>query len=344
MRAPSPSWVDRLTDWARGLPVPAWAFYPLLGVGLAVLPLLALYMGGIRPPRAILIYFFLSAFSISYMLALIHHLDDWGAAALARFRPVLTVSAAGYERLRRELTALPARPAWVVTLLGAVYAVGAPLIYAGSQVYPAVSGLPFLAAGLDVAYRVLVSAVAAVLVYHTLHQLRAVSRIYTRHTRINLLQLGPLYALSNLAAGTAIGISVPTSLWFWLNASVAGHLAPADVFPMLLFSAMIVVTFIWPLMGAHRLLAREKQRLLGEVARRIERIMTVLHERVDQGGLDDASGSIKNTLDGLVAEQSLIAKLPTWPWRAETASGVAAALLLPILIYVIQRLLQRIGI
>ena len=40
----------------------------------------------------------------------------------------------------------------------------------------------------------LIYVLVGVLVYHTLHQLRTVDVIYTKHTRINLFQQGPLYA------------------------------------------------------------------------------------------------------------------------------------------------------
>ena len=44
-----------------------------------------------------------------------------------------------------------------------------------------------------------------------------------------LFQIGPLYALSNLAARTAIGISVPTYLWFWLNFASPSGLSLSDI-------------------------------------------------------------------------------------------------------------------
>jgi hypothetical protein len=197
---------------------------------------------------------------------------------------------------------------------------------------------------MDIVYRVLHFWLAALLAYHTIHQLRTVSLIYTNYTRINLFQLGPLYALSILAARTAIGISVPTYLWFRLTTSASSDLSTPDIFLSVFFGAIVILTFIWPLLGAHRLLEREKQRVLDDIAARVEKTMTALHGMIDRDDLGEQRGVFKDTLDGLVIEQGIVKKLPTWPWRPETVSGVGAAFLAPIIIWLIQRLLERIGI
>ena len=42
-------------------------------------------------------------------------------------------------------------------------------------------------------------------------------------------------------------------------------------------------------------------------------------------------------------EQGAIRKLRTWPWRTETASGVGMAYLLPLIVWITQRLLTRLA-
>ena len=46
-------------------------------------------------------------------------------------------------------------------------------------------------------------------------------------------------------------------------------------------------------------------------------------------------------LAGLEIERNMIAAMPTWPWQPETFRWVLAAMILPGLIWVIHRLLQR---
>src|SRR4030066_251709 len=63
--------------------------------------------------------------------------------------------------------------------------------------------------------------------------------------------------------------------------------------------------------------------------------------RVSSGRPDDTRGALRNTLDALVIEQGVIQKLRTWPWQTEAISSVVAAFLVPMIVWVIQRLLQR---
>jgi hypothetical protein len=339
-----PSWVDQLNEWIGQRRLPSWMTYLTLGAGLVLVAWLVLRASGITTTGTFLRYYALSGLGQAYLLGLIRHLDHSAQAALARFRPVMTVDEAGYERLRYELTTMPAGPALIAFGLGAAYAIGSLLVSATVGLDPSRKSSPPLVIALLVVHSVLASSLAALLVYHTIHQLRTVSRIYTEHTRINLFQVGPLYALSNLAARTAIGISGPTYLWFWLNFASPSGLSLSDILLAAFFSTIIVVTFVWPLLGAHRLLDREKQRLRDEVARRIEVTMAALHGHIDTGQPDDTRGALKNTLDALVIEQGVIQKLRTWPWQTEAISSVAAAFLVPMIVWVIQRLLQRLGV
>jgi hypothetical protein len=182
-----------------------------------------------------------------------------------------------------------------------------------------------------------------VLVYHTLHQLQMVNLIYTKHTRINLFKLGPLYDLSGLTARTTLGIGIPTYIWFQANALSTMGPTLYNFVQTIFLGILLLVTFISPLWGAHRLLEREKQRLEDEVSQRIEATIAVLHERVDNQELEER-GVLKDTLEGLVTEQNVIRKLRTWPWRTETVSGLGLAFLLPIIIWVVQRILERLGL
>jgi hypothetical protein len=181
------------------------------------------------------------------------------------------------------------------------------------------------------------------LVYHTLHQLRMVNAIYTEHTRINLFQRGPLYTLSGLTARTAIGIGIPTYAWFQANSASAPGTSAYDIIQTVFLSIVMIVTFIWPLVGAHNLLEREKQQLQDEVGRRMEAALSTLHRQVDSGEPGER-GALKETLDLLMTEQGVIDKLRTWPWQTGTVSGLGVAFLVPVLIWIVQRVLERLGI
>ncbi len=334
-----------MTEWVGRLPLPAWLFYLLLALLFEGAAIGALALDGILNAPHALIYYTWLAVPLAYLLGLVHYLDDWAASALARYRPVLAVDEAGYDRLRYQLTTLPARPAAAVAALGALYGIGKLALAFLQKANPNLDAVHPAVVAMEIALTILSYVAAATVIYHTFHQLGTVSVIYTEHTRINLFQLGPLYALSSLAARGAIGIGIVTYLWLPPPASMMPNqtLGMADFLPTTLLIAVILVTFIWPLWGAHRLLQREKQRLQDEVGGRLAATMTELNGMIDRGELENRE-SLVSTLDGLKTAQEVIDKLRTWPWRVGTISGVAAAILAPILIWLIQRLLERLGV
>ena len=51
--------------------------------------------------------------------------------------------------------------------------------------------------------------------------------------------------------------------------------------------------------------------------------------------------ALQKTLNTLVIEREALAKLPTWPWRPGTFTGVTSAILLPSFLLIVQMLIQR---
>ena len=103
-----------------------------------------------------------------------------------------------------------------------------------------------------------------VLIYHTLHQLMVVRQIYQR-AHVNVFNLGPLYAFSDLSARTAIGILALAYSWY---ATVPQYFSEqTGAVTGLLLLVITILTFIWPLVGVHNLLVEEKERLLADCAR-----------------------------------------------------------------------------
>ena len=110
----------------------------------------------------------------------------------------------------------------------------------------------------------------------------------------------------------------------------------------IVFVLIVLGTFVWPLWGAHRLLQEVKTRRKSEIARRMEAVTDEVHHRVDTHDLQGAD-ALKDTLDGLIAERGVLDKVSTWPWEPETARAVVTALVLPVVLWVITRVLERLG-
>lgn len=89
------------------------------------------------------------------------------------------------------------------------------------------------------------------------------------------------------------------------------------------------------------MLVREKERQLDQTAVRLKTGLADLHRRVDQGRLarmDDLHKAVAT----LEIERAALVRIPTWPWEPGTIRGLAAAVFLPIALWLIQFALQRV--
>lgn len=191
-----------------------------------------------------------------------------------------------------------------------------------------------------VALLILQNAVSGVLAYHTVHQLALISRIYTLHARINIYQLQPLYALSLPGAFTGMGIILYTYMWFATSASVSLAIGPGEIGLTVSFAAIAGATFTLPLLGAHRRLVAEKNRRLAQASSLFEVLAEELIRELDDrrlGKMDHLSKALAN----LEIVQSGLRRIPTWPWQVGAIRGLLAALLLPVVVWIIQFLLGR---
>ena len=98
---------------------------------------------------------------------------------------------------------------------------------------------------------------------------------------------------------------------------------------------LAIGVFLWPLLGIHGLLQKEKRVLVVELGRRMKATLAELHRRLDRNELDDLE-KLKLSVDCLIAEQSVLDRLSTWPWSAQTPTLLATAIVLPLVLYLLQ--------
>jgi hypothetical protein len=345
-----PSWVDRLNGWVSRLPIPAWVFYLVAWLLLAIFESATRWLDGVQPVGEIWQVNFFYTFYGIYFLAAIHYLDAWAAKSFETFRQTLEVDRAGQYRLQYSLTTMPARAVWVLTAatsLGFLFFIK-PVIYPlwevmGFEHSSLISSAP------DLLIFYFNAIAVVVFVYHTIRQLRWVSRIHESATRIDLFQARPLYALSGLTARTA-GILLLVGMVIQQQTSSHGVfttdpyvLQVGTVFPivsMVLYSVLAAASFLLPLQGLHQVLVREKERLQAEASSRLQVHLQELHRRIDGRQLEEAD-AIHHLTASLTLERDILAKLPTWPWQSGTLNLILTAVLFPILLFVVQQLLQR---
>ncbi len=331
------SWVDHIIRGVNRLPFPPLVFY----IGLFALVVFLVYLsywvdgslpfGNLNIPFPIPLLPFYSVMS----LAAVHYTDTVALRSFEKFLPALGKDEVETAHLRHILTTTPQRPALLMAAIGAVFII--PTIYFSAEVR-AMSSLKFSFI-LAVIIAILGFSLTAVLLYHTVRQLRLVSYIHSTATKINLMQLAPVYAFSSLSAQT--GLIFLLVLWFDLLFIPETYTNPALIaLNVIGLGLLAIACFILPLLGMHQRLVIEKQHRLAEVNRRIQESTRLLYERMDGNDLHDAD-ALNKAIGSLITTHDFLMKIPTWPWRPETFTLFFSALTLPIVVYIIQSLLKN---
>jgi hypothetical protein len=340
----TPSWVDWLTRQIDRLPGSPWLVYVAVWLILFLFDeILRIAAGKPAVPSWFIIVFYAS---IPYTVALIHWLDHQAGAALRTFSPALSCDEVGYRALHYRLTTIPASYSWLATALGLIIGI----LYV--QAIPLEQQIAFMRFDLNSPTSiaqlqfvlgqlvgVFINVVIANLLLHTWHQLRIVAMIYREYTQVNLLKQQPLYAFANLSASTAIGILILTYTWTFASLLVLEN--PIMLTWAIVFSVICFLTFITPLLGIHNLLNEHKSTLLAEINARLQQVTTNAHQTMDAAQTTDIDPLYK-MLQTIDLEYQIIQRIPTWPWSPEVPRTVLAALLFPILLWLIQWVLDRV--
>lgn len=328
-----PSWIDRLVRWINQLPVPAFLLYSALLAFLWVLVNAARWLEGSSEIGSLDAPYAFAAFYPVWALASLHYLDLTAGHAFDYFRPALGKSPEEAKRLCYELTTIPMRDALLVALGGFLFTL---LIWlAASGLRPLMGAGPYFWSvwGLTLAGFIMTGE----LIYHTVRQLRLVSRIHALADNIDLYHYGPLYSFSGLSART--GIVFVLALTYDVAANPETFNNPPLLALNVAILALSVACFILPLQGMHQRIVAAKRRLQWDVDQRLQAVVGHLYTRVDGLDLHDAD-AVNKTIASVVATREYIAKIPTWPWRPETLTAFSSALTLPVLVFLIQMFLK----
>ena len=335
----APSWINRLTWRIEALPAPATVAYLLFAAAAMLISNAQDWIAGTVPfPGLTLQQTYWGALA-AFLLALIPYLDGVATASLEAFEPALKDVEVEVDlaALRYELTVIPARPALMVTGL----AVAATLAgFISDPDGSGIAGYPPLAVALYAAGQSLVLSLLFLLMYHTLRQLRAVARIHAMPAQVSLFRPAPLYAFSQLTVRTAIAFVAIVSTTVLVNASTLQNSPAVITVPFLVGGITVALAaFVLPLQGMHRRISHEKRELEWQAGRRIVAATAEIHRAIDDHDHSGADG-LNKLLGSLIAEREMLARLPTWPWQPGAVGALVTAIVLPIVIFVVTRLLQ----
>jgi hypothetical protein len=333
------SWVNRITGFVdrSRLPGPLW--YVIGGlIGITLFTLNDWLTLG-RPREAAGPFHIVLALGPAYTLGLIHLLDVRAGRALERMRPLL-IQPESYLELRRYLTTLPRQATLLASLGGMLVGIVAVIVErvalppAFRPFLPEANARPFVEAWLIFTWFIF-----GALFIHTVHQLRLIDRIYTLHIAIDLDHYQMLFPFSTVSALTAIGLLVIPYAWV---AAVPNLLSdPAGYTFGSLFPIFALISFVWPLIGVHNLIVQAKNRALYENGTMLKDIRERLFEKLSSGPLDGAS-DLHQALSVVRAEREILLHVPTWPWQPGTPRSVVAALLLPLVVWLMQQVLEKV--
>jgi hypothetical protein len=275
-----------------------------------------------------------------YYLASIHYLDDIARDAMERFRPAVEAPMRRVAELEYRLTTMPAKMVWLMTLLGTIEGtLTLAGMASGTLSYPGVAAFASVPATLlEVAIILLIGIFFVIGVYHTVHQLRTVSLLYTELTNVDLFQQGPLHAFARLAAYAAISWIMPQ--YFWLTSGLEAAAFGIALGFLFIIVILGIITFTWPLLGIHQLLAAKKEQLQGMVNKRLQKCLVAFDQALEKGDMAQMD-AINKAIDNAERERRVVEAIPTWPWQPATLRGAVTALLLPLILWVATRVLER---
>lgn len=332
-----PSWIDRLIAWMNQLPIPLWLLYGLSIFIVAIMVNAVFWVDGSVPSGTVDPANTLFSVFVFYWLALYQYLNTVGSQALRTFSPLLEVNEREIERMEYQFATLPRWLGWISIPLG--YGLAVLTIFSEPEPYGEIvpnTVFPYIGDILVMGF--LVSTLVCVIL-RSIRQLRMVGRLHAGASNFNLLKLGPAHAFSSLTARTGIGVLLILIFGFLLDPNTS--ITTVEVFWYTAISILSIAIFILPIIGIRRQLEEEKEKALNHTSDLIQKTSSNLHQKISQGKYEDLHG-METAISALIRERELLEKVSTWPWNPGTLRGFASALLLPIVIWLITELLDRV--
>jgi hypothetical protein len=318
------------------LPGHGWWVFPALAVLLFAFAHAILWATGRVPFGAVEPLIAVGVVYGPFLLAILAAANFVSKRSLVAFWPATGWPEADRQAWAVAFVNMPGPWGWVALAIGVPLAIGsflsapAELLGQGSDRFVLlVAYLPALVLGYSMAPAAFV---------HTLRQLRLVARIHREATSIDPFDRGPVYAFSRLTVLTGLGYV----LVGYYSLTVNGAFSAGNLIAVAALAISIIVgvaTFVVPLWGIHERLVDEKAILVRGVDDRVGRIAAEMYRRIDAGEFD-GSKVMSDALAGVTTHRERIQRLPTWPWPPQLLRGFVSALILPLVIYVLTRVVS----
>ena len=327
----APSFIDRFTDFVQRQPLPYWLTYLLLFLLESAVLHVFSWVDGWLPAYSLGPILFLFPLWLWGSLAIITYLDSLSLRAISEFEPLLQISSETKHRLEYEFTTMPARSvllsavAWAVVFVLSWFVGFAPAV--------AVYGLGPLATRASFIAGFISFSIGSVIYYHSVRQLRLVSRTVQMVDQFDLFLLEPAYSFSVLTARTGISwVALLTLSLLTFPLEVGGI---TEISYLILQVALALGAFLLPLRFVNRRLVLEKRGQLVELDQRTKAALARLHQRIDENDLSEIP-RLNDVLKGLTTEREILERIPTWPWRPGLLAGFLSVIVIPIVLFLLQ--------
>jgi len=323
--------VDRLMDFFARLPTPYWLTYLVLFILQSFLAHILSWIDGWLPPYTFNALNLIFPLWLWGPLAIMTYLDSISLAAISSFTPLLDESDEDIQQLKEQFSTMPSRPLLINSIFWLLIYIA--LNYFSRQVFFVEYGLGTLAIVFALIMGLPAFLLGSSLYYHSIRQLKLIHQTVRKARQLNLFNLEPVYAFSQVTAKTGISWILMLSLTLLLF-----PLQLATILTLSTFAVQVILAlaaFVLPVWIVHQRLEKEKRRLVTELNQRVERTLKKLHRSADEHILDEV-GQINDLISGLNAEREILNKIPTWPWRPGVFTGFISAIVLPIMLFLLQ--------
>lgn len=325
------SFLDRFMGFVERLPIPYGVAYLALFILEGLLFHAMSWADGWLPEYEFSPLLLIFSLWLWGPLAVMTYLDRVSLDALASFSSLLDDRPGTMERLKREFITLPTRDVIINALIWSIlYFI---MTYLAFDAFYVENGMQTSNIVLSIIFGWFTFIIGSSIYPHSYRQLRLVNRTVKSVKRFNLFQLDPVYAFSRLTARTGVAWVILLSLTLLIFPI---QFATVPYFGILILQMLLAIAaFILPIWIVHQRLISEKRRLQAELNQRLESALERLHRSFDADKLGEID-QLNSALVGLREERDILAKIPTWPWRAGTLTGFLSAVLLPIALFLIQ--------
>jgi hypothetical protein len=332
-----PGLISRFTRWVGSLTLSPWIFYPSILAIWVSLEILGYSLAGALPAGSWTALSILRSvqggiMSVSILTFSFYLNQEIGEAADAS-RGISGLSDTQFARTKHGLVTTPLWQELLVGLTFGIISIQAGMFDLGVEKL----SLPLALYLLD---WFLTASIIFSFAFRVISLIFLIGRFYAGPIQPDLFNLPPLRELSSTVGKAGLFLLL---LWYIsvpINMSEFVLESPTALSSVVVIALIPLAAFLIPQALLNRRIAREKTRLIVSVSSQLKSAFNRLEEEFDAQNLDEMD-HLKAGIEALVTQRKFIEGIPTWPWRLGTFRLTVTAVFFPILVWLIQQILNR---